>query len=129
MRRVIFAIFLVAITGMAFTSGTAFAGPGAHWTVNSLNGAGQAQFWDNDELLFACDLSADGKRAVATAVWTGVQGVLHRVEQHDADGANGNCSPALDLDINDNIRVRIGACVQDGPNGLREQCNYIEAIA
>ncbi|MGH3938177.1 MAG: hypothetical protein ACRDTG_06015 [Pseudonocardiaceae bacterium] len=129
MRRVVFAIFLAAITGMAFTPGAAFAGPGAMWPVNSLDGGAQSQFRDADELLSACDLKADGKRAIATAVWTGSAGVVNRVETADSDGANGNCAPALDLDINDGIEVRIGACVQDGPNGFRKHCNYIKAKA
>jgi hypothetical protein len=119
-------VSLATVVGLAFGSGTAFAGTSV--IVDSTNGSAQSQFRDVGEHLFACDTRSDGLRAVALAFWT-AGGVNRSAEVQDTDGANGNCAGHGNLSVAEGVGVTVWACARNGASGALQFCAAKVGIA
>jgi len=124
MRRTLSAIIVSLTTATTVALAPATAVAGSSVTINSTNNSAQAQFHDYGEHLYACDLSADGLRAVAIAEWNSGS-----YEVQDTDGANGNCAGHVNLNITDGTTVTIWACARNGATGTLQYCNWAYATA
>ncbi|MFI6225962.1 hypothetical protein ACIBCR_01435 [Micromonospora echinospora] len=117
----------VAAFGLAAWAQPSFAasldGPVGTYGVNASvltsdsSPGGQGIFEHDGEILRACDIEADGLRAVA---YLRVNGATLSV--HDSDGANGQCAYA-NLSIAENTTVELRVCLRNGPSGADQSCS------
>lgn len=112
---------VMTLSALALSPGTAVADDAF---TSSTNGAAQAWFEDYGEHLYACDMTADGNRAVAIAQWSG-----GAREVQDTDGANGNCAGHANLDIPEGYFVEVTACVRNGASGALYYCRTVVGVA
>lgn len=124
MTRKLSATVVGVMTVIALALGPGTASAGESVIVDSTNGAARAWFDDYGEHLYACDMTADGMRAVAIAEWSG-----GAREVQDTDGANGNCAGHANLSIPEGYFVEVTACVRNGASGALQYCRTWVGVA